>query len=56
MLPPNFGALVLGMRLGLRYNSSDESQDVGPTTPLSRAQVAYSLYRAATQPSWNVPS
>ncbi len=54
-LPPNFGALVLGMRLGLRYNSSDESQDVGPTTPLSRAQVAYSLYRAATQPSWNVP-
>jgi cell wall-associated NlpC family hydrolase len=54
-LPPNFGALVLGMRLGLRYNSSDESQDVGPTTPLSRAQVAYSLYRAATQPSWDVP-
>ncbi len=54
-LPPNFGALVLGMRLGLRYNSSDESQDVGPTTPLSRAQVAYSLYRAATQPTWNVP-
>ena len=54
-LPPNFGALVLGMRLGLRHNSSDEAQDVGPTTPLSRAQVAYSLYRAATQPSWNVP-
>jgi cell wall-associated NlpC family hydrolase len=54
-LPPNFGALILGMRLGLRYNSSDESADVGPTTPLSRAQVAYSLYRAATQPSWNVP-
>ena len=54
-LPPNFGALVLGMRLGLRYNSSDESQDVGPTTPLSRAQVAYSLYRAATQPTWDVP-
>jgi len=54
-LPPNFGALVLGMRLGLRHNSSDESQDVGPTSPLSRAQVAYSLYRAATQPSWEVP-
>lgn len=54
-LPPNFGALVLGMRLGLRYNSSDESADVGPTTPLSRAQVAYSLYRTATQPSWDVP-
>jgi cell wall-associated NlpC family hydrolase len=55
-LPANFGALILGMRLGLRYNSSDESADVGPTTPLSRAQVAYSLYRAATQPSWNVPA
>jgi cell wall-associated NlpC family hydrolase len=56
-LPPNFGPLVLGMRLGLRYNNrADESQDVGPRTPLSRAQVAYSLYRATTQPSWSVPS
>ena len=54
-VPANFGALLLGMRLGLRYNSSDESTDVGPTTPLDRAQVAYSLYRATTQPSWNVP-
>lgn len=54
-LPANFGALLLGMRLGLRYNSSDESMDVGPTTPLDRAQVAYSLYRATTQPSWDVP-
>jgi cell wall-associated NlpC family hydrolase len=54
-LPANFGALLLGMRLGLRYNSSDESRDVGPTTPLDRAQVAYSLYRATTQPSWDVP-
>ena len=54
-LPPNFGALILGMRLGLRYNSPDESRDVGPTTPLTRAQVAYSLYRAATQPAWSVP-
>jgi NlpC/P60 family/S-layer homology domain len=54
-LPANFGALLLGMRLGLRYNSSDESSDVGPRTPLTRAQVAYSLFRAVTQPSWNVP-
>ena len=53
--PANFGALVLGMRLGLRYNSSDESTDVGPTTPLSRAQVAYSLYHAVTRPAWSVP-
>ncbi|HEY7666541.1 MAG TPA: NlpC/P60 family protein [Actinomycetota bacterium] len=56
-LPANFGSLLLGMRLGLRYNNrSDESQDVGPRTPLSRAQVAYSLYRATTQPSWSVPA
>ncbi len=54
-LPANFGALLLGMRLGLRYNSSDESSDVGPRTPLTRAQVAYSLFHAATQPSWSVP-
>ncbi|MEP6973411.1 MAG: NlpC/P60 family protein [Actinomycetota bacterium] len=54
-LPANFGALLLGMRLGLRYNSSNESMDVGPTTPLNRAQVAYSIYRATTQPSWDVP-
>lgn len=55
-LPSNFGALLLGMRLGLRYNSSDESMEVGPRTPLSRAEVAYSLYRAVTEPSWIVPS
>jgi len=56
-VPPNFGSLVLGMRLGLRYNNrTDESQDVGPRTPLSRAQVAYSLFKASTQPSWSVPS
>jgi NlpC/P60 family len=48
--PARFGALMLGMRLGLRFNSSDETMDVGPRTPLSRAQVAYSLFRAATLP------
>ena len=57
-VPANFGSLVLGLRLGLRYNAptGSESQDVGPTDELSRAQVAYSLFRAKTQPSWNVPS
>ena len=53
--PPRFGALMLGLRLGLRYNNSDESMDVGPRTPLSRSQVAYSLYRATTLPGWVVP-
>ncbi len=55
-VPQNFGSLLLGMRLGLRYNNGDDSMDVGPTTPLSRAQVAYSLYRATTEPSWSVPN
>ena len=43
---------------GLRYNapSGSESIDVGPTDDLTRAQVAYSFYRATTQPSWNVPN
>jgi cell wall-associated NlpC family hydrolase len=49
--PQRFGALLLGMRLGLRYNSSDEGRDVGPRTPLTRAQVAYSLYKATTLPA-----
>jgi hypothetical protein len=55
-LPERFGTTLLGMRLGLRYNapSGNESLDVGPADVLSRAQVAYSLYRAATQPSWSV--
>ncbi len=54
-LPQNFGTTLLGMRLGLRYNSSTEANDVGPKDALTRAQVAYSVFRAKTQPSWNVP-
>ena len=55
-VPANFGTTLLGMRLGLRYNApvGKESMDVGPSDDLSRAQVAYSLYRAATEPSWNI--
>jgi cell wall-associated NlpC family hydrolase len=53
--PTRFGAMMLGMRLGLRYNNSAEAMDVGPRTPLPRAQVAYSLYKASTLPSWVVP-
>jgi hypothetical protein len=51
-VPPDFGTLLLGMRIGLRYNHSDDSLDVAPDTPLSRAEVAWSLFRAATMPSW----
>jgi cell wall-associated NlpC family hydrolase len=55
--PPGFGTTMLGLRLGLRYNfpSGSESRDVGPKDPLPRAYVAYSLFRATTQPSWSVP-
>ncbi|MEP6477358.1 MAG: NlpC/P60 family protein [Actinomycetota bacterium] len=52
--PTSFGSLLIGMRLGLRYNHSDESLDVGPDTPLSRAEVAWSLYRAKTLYDWQI--
>ena len=55
-VPPNFGGIVLGMRLELRYNapSGSEGMDVAPGDVLSRAQVAYSLWRATTLPEWAV--
>ena len=52
--PSSFGALLIGMRLGLRYNHSDESLDVGPDTLLTRAEVAWSLYQAKTLSEWQV--
>lgn len=52
--PPDFGTLLLGMRLGLRYNHGDDAMDVGPASPLPRAEVAWSLYRAATASSWTL--
>jgi cell wall-associated NlpC family hydrolase len=55
---PNFGTTVLGMLLDLRYNAptGSESMDVSPPDDMSRAQVAYSLARATTLPSWAVPN
>jgi hypothetical protein len=50
--PKDFGTLLIGMRIGLRYNHRDESFDVGPDDPLPRAEVAWSLFRAATEPPW----
>ncbi len=41
-----FGTRLIGAVLGLRYNHSDESLDVGPGDVLNRAEVAWSLYRA----------
>ncbi len=52
-----FAPVVLGMILGLRYNHDDETLDVGPRSPLSRAEVAYSLWRAklaATTDGWRL--
>ena len=44
--PRLFGANLLAMRLGLRFNNKvDESQDVTPGSPLRRKQVAWSLFR-----------
>jgi cell wall-associated NlpC family hydrolase len=40
----------------LRYNHGDESLDVGPNSPLPRAEVAWSLYRAKTDESWTTDS
>ena len=55
--PKLFGATLLGMRLGLRFNNKvDEAQDVAPATRLRRKQAAWSLYRATTLPTWVVPS
>jgi hypothetical protein len=51
-VPRDFGTTLVGMRLGLRYNHGDEGLDVGPDSQLSRAEVAWSLYRASTVPSW----
>src|SRR3990172_5251276 len=51
-VPRDFGTTLIGMRLGLRYNHGDEDLDVGPDSELSRSEVAWSLYRAATVPSW----
>jgi cell wall-associated NlpC family hydrolase len=53
--PASFGADLLAMRLGLRFNNKvDESQDVTPGTKLRRKQVAWSLYRATTLEDWVV--
>jgi len=51
-VPQDFGTTLIGMRIGLRYNHRDESLDVGPDSQLTRAEVAWSLYRAATVPTW----
>ena len=45
-VPNAFATNVLGMRMFLRYPSSDQDHDVHPWTPMPRIQTAYSLYQA----------
>ena len=54
-IPHNFATTLIGQRIYLRYNNNVvESKDVNPYSQLSRAQVAYSLYMAAT--TYGAPS
>jgi NlpC/P60 family len=55
-VPDGFGALLIGMRIGLRYDHADDFLDVSPASPLPRSEVAWSLNRAATLPSWMAAS
>lgn len=52
--PTNFPTTELGMRLGLRYNHSEEGRDLLPTEPMPRAEVAYALWRRATVPQYTI--
>ncbi|MFN2590082.1 MAG: NlpC/P60 family protein, partial [Actinomycetota bacterium] len=40
--------------LGFHYNHSDESLDLNPQTYMKRDEVAYSLWKATTLPSWEI--
>ena len=53
--PMNVGTTNLGNRLNLRYPSAEADHDVTPQSPMSRAQVAYSIYKAKTTAPGNVP-
>jgi cell wall-associated NlpC family hydrolase len=55
-LPYWFPFLQLAHALGLHYNHSDEATDVQPTTAARRDEVAYSLWKASTLPSWKLSS
>jgi cell wall-associated NlpC family hydrolase len=51
-----FSYLAIGASLGLHYNHSDESMDLGATTPMRRDEVAYTFWIARTLPSWKLSS
>jgi hypothetical protein len=52
--PAKFPQILLGMALHFRYNHPSEGADVTPKDPLSRVEVAYSLWRAATTSKYDI--
>jgi hypothetical protein len=51
-----FSYVAIGASLGLHYNHSDESMDLGASSPMRRDEVAYSFWIARTIPSWELSS
>jgi cell wall-associated NlpC family hydrolase len=48
--------VMLAHYLGLHYNHANEKRDIGLKTPVNRDEVAYSLWKAKTLPSWKIDS
>jgi cell wall-associated NlpC family hydrolase len=46
--------LQLARWIGLHYNHAEEQKDLQPATAMRREEVAYSLWAAATSPSWKI--
>jgi cell wall-associated NlpC family hydrolase len=46
--------MMLAHHLGLHYNHSNEKRDFGARSKVNRDEVAYSLWRTQTLPSWKV--
>jgi cell wall-associated NlpC family hydrolase len=53
-VPANFPYLELGRLLWLHYNHSDESQDIEAKQLITRDEVAYSIWWAKSQMSWQL--
>jgi hypothetical protein len=51
-----FSYMAIGASLGLHYNHTDESMDLGATTAMRRDEVAYTFWIARTAPSWKISS
>lgn len=56
MVSDRWPHMMLAHFLGLHLNHSNEKQDFGAKSKINRDEVAYSLWRAETLPSWKVDS